>query len=85
MVKRCLGWKVETMDLLQLVRWIQRAKISSFKKNNIMAATVVALVYSILGMRNVKIQMQEDVRVEDIVKKVIVSVKNRVYTSSRKK
>ncbi|XP_062112554.1 uncharacterized protein LOC133823726 [Humulus lupulus] len=51
-IKHWMGWKSASLDLLQLIRWINKAKKMSAIRKNIMYATLAALVYHIWRVRN---------------------------------
>ncbi|KAM6587728.1 hypothetical protein CsatA_010333 [Cannabis sativa] len=83
-VKRWLSWDVLSNDLNKLLRWINRAKISSFKKK-VLAAVVAGLVYSIWHTRNDKLWNNRINNVDAIVKKVQLTVKHRIDSLCPKK
>ncbi|KAF4378639.1 hypothetical protein G4B88_031243, partial [Cannabis sativa] len=64
--------------------WINRAKISSFKKK-VLAGAVARLVYSIWHTRNEKIWNNKIDNVDAIVKKVQLTVKHRIDSLCPKK
>uniref|UniRef100_A0A803PR61 Reverse transcriptase domain-containing protein n=1 Tax=Cannabis sativa TaxID=3483 RepID=A0A803PR61_CANSA len=59
-IKSWLGWKARTTNTQQLVRWIEKAKMSKFKKQ-VFCAAVAALVYSSWKVQNKVIWQQEQI------------------------
>ena len=55
-----LDWKCSAIDLNRLLRWIQRSKMTKFRKNS-HTASVAALVYYVWKARNKKIWSNEDI------------------------
>ncbi|XP_062100601.1 uncharacterized protein LOC133806528 [Humulus lupulus] len=51
-IKHWMGWNSASLDLIQLIRWINKAKKMSANRKNIMYATIAALVYHIWRVRN---------------------------------
>ncbi|XP_062104130.1 uncharacterized protein LOC133815290 [Humulus lupulus] len=76
-VKSWLQWRAESRSLGRLLRWIERAKISRFKKQ-IFSAAIAALVYQIWHARNDILWNSNVVKEELIVRKVKEDVKCRV-------
>uniref|UniRef100_A0A803PH97 Reverse transcriptase domain-containing protein n=1 Tax=Cannabis sativa TaxID=3483 RepID=A0A803PH97_CANSA len=83
-IKSWLSWGVLSNDLNKLLRWINRAKISSFKKK-VLAAAVAGLVYSIWHTRNDKIWNNKIDNVDAIVKKNQLTIKHRIDSFCPKK
>ncbi|XP_030483344.2 uncharacterized protein LOC115699938 [Cannabis sativa] len=83
-VKAWLGWRVETIDLSRLCRWLERAKMSKFWKAVITAA-VAALVYNVWKNRNDLIWNSRRIAQDVVVRAIKEDVKNRVLCNWTKK
>ncbi|XP_060965124.1 uncharacterized protein LOC133034120 [Cannabis sativa] len=75
-VKEWLNWRAETTDLNRLLRWIKRAKSSSFRKVVITVA-VAAVVYHIWQVRNGILWNSDAISVKQVVRKIKEDRKNR--------
>ncbi|XP_062085935.1 uncharacterized protein LOC133792042 [Humulus lupulus] len=75
--KSWLRWGAESRSLGSLLRWIERAKISKFRKQCYSAA-IAALVYQIWHARNDILLHLKAVKIDLIVRKIKEDVKCRV-------
>ena len=78
-----MGWRCKADEIRKILRWLQRAKISSFKKQFFMAATA-ALVYCIWQQRNRRIWQQGNVEKEEVVRRVKAVIKMRLIVNDFK-
>ena len=64
------------IDLGELLNWIQKAKITRFRKQVLLVA-ISAVVYSIWLQRNKKIWCREEFKTEEVTRRVLENVKRR--------
>ena len=76
-LKGWLGWKTKKADLNDLIRWIQKTKISKFRRQ-VMFGTLAVAVYSIWIQRNRKIWASEEFKSEEVIRRVKDDIKRRV-------
>lgn len=75
-MKEWLGWKTTGDDVYKLTRWIQRAKLTKYRKQ-VLVLAMTALIYEIWSKRNKLIWKKEIVHETDIVNRVKYIVKMR--------
>ena len=80
-VKAWLKMQMKTTDLLKMIRWLQRAKVSKFQKE-VWTMAIAATIYCIWKQRNDILWQEGSVNIELIVRKVQKDVYNRVYLSN---
>ena len=76
-LREWLGWKSNAGDLIGVLRWIQRAKVSRFKKQ-VYVTMIAALVYCIWQHRNMKLWQQVHDDEDAVIHRVKTLVKLRV-------
>ena len=82
-VRKWLDWWSNSNEIWRILRWIQRAKMTRFRKQ-VFLASVAGLVYCIWQQRNRKLWQQSKVEGAEIVKKVKALVKMRVNVNEIK-
>ena len=83
-VKCWLDWKAGTNDLNKLVWWIQRSRMTLFKKQ-IVTASLAGLIYWLWSSRNRRLWQNVNTTVEEILTNVKSTVKYRVILLGGKK
>uniref|UniRef100_A0A803Q7H7 Reverse transcriptase zinc-binding domain-containing protein n=1 Tax=Cannabis sativa TaxID=3483 RepID=A0A803Q7H7_CANSA len=76
-IKEWLCWRAATTSLQNVLRWINRAKISKFRKA-VYAAAIAALVYHIWKARNCKIWQGSSSQVQQLAQEVKWQIKTRI-------
>ncbi|KAM6567268.1 hypothetical protein CsatA_026396 [Cannabis sativa] len=76
-VKAWLGWGATTISLQEIIRWINRAKKSKFRKAVYTAATA-ALVYHIWKTSNCILWQGNNTQMEQMIQEVKWQVKTRI-------
>ena len=77
MLRDWLGWKGGNCLLSGLLRGIQRSKMSKFRKG-VITACLAALVYWIWACRNGIIWNEEQMGIDEVVRRVKKGVKERL-------
>lgn len=75
-LKNWLDWRYGSAELEKLLRWIQRSRVSRFKKS-VYIACIAALVYAVWTARNKKIWKNEDTFEDMVIKHIKYSVKKK--------
>ncbi|KAM6589991.1 uncharacterized protein LOC133036856 [Cannabis sativa] len=83
-IKSWLGWKARATNIQQFVRWIEKAKVSKFKKQ-VFSTAVAALVYSSWKARNQLIWQQEQINQKQVVCDIKWSLRTRINVVLPKK
>ncbi|XP_062103617.1 uncharacterized protein LOC133814705 [Humulus lupulus] len=76
-VQHWLGWYVNATSLVDVLRWIERAKISKFRKL-MYSAAIAAVTYQIWRGRNEVLWLHKHFYTDVVVQSIQVNVKNRV-------
>ena len=83
-LKRCLNWRSSKTDLNDLLRWIQRSRLTEARKK-VYISSLAALTYMMWFARNKKLWENEDVAWERVFSQIRYSVKNRIMNLQCKK
>ncbi|KAM6569105.1 hypothetical protein CsatB_017090 [Cannabis sativa] len=76
-IKVWLNWRVVSVSLQGLLRWINRSKASKFRRG-IFSGTIAALVYHIWKARNLKLWQANTIDPDQVVQEVKWQVKTRI-------
>ncbi|KAF4348889.1 hypothetical protein F8388_023073 [Cannabis sativa] len=68
-IKSWLHWKVETMDLDAILRWIERSKAGRFRKS-LWFAVIASAVYQIWKTRNLLLWESKEPRVNEVARSI---------------
>ena len=77
MVKSWLGWRCRAMDLMQIVRWLQRCRLSKFQKK-VIEVSLAAVIYGIWQAQNRQLWENERILKEAVFDNICYIVKTRV-------
>ena len=83
-LKQWLNWRSSKTDLVELIRWTQRSRVSKTRKK-VYIAGLVALTYMIWFVRNQKLWGEEALNWECVLNQIKYRVKNRVLSIQCKK
>ena len=83
-LKKWLQWNYNSDDLQKHLRWIQRSRISRFKKL-VYSASIGALVYLIWEARNKKLWRNEVITEDSVIEQIQFGIKNRILYMNCKK
>ena len=72
------------MDLMQIVRWLQRCRLSKFRKK-VIEVSLAAVIYGIWQARNRQLWENERIRIEAVFDNICYIVKTRVIQADCKK
>ena len=75
-LRNWLGWRASSTNLLSILRWIQREKVSKFKKK-VYNAMIAALVYVLWHQRNLCLWKEGAVNVTEVIQRVKNAVQLR--------
>lgn len=75
-LREWLGWRSSSTELLKILRWVQRVKLSKFRKR-VYNAMVAALVYYVWQQRNSVLWQQAEAEEAEVIQKVKFMVKMR--------
>lgn len=76
-MKAWLGWTCQKEELNGMLRWIQRKKVSKFRKQ-VWIDSLAALIYNIWKMRNLYIWADEGIDSNRVLSQVKSCVKTRI-------
>uniref|UniRef100_A0A803QHI7 Uncharacterized protein n=1 Tax=Cannabis sativa TaxID=3483 RepID=A0A803QHI7_CANSA len=77
-VKGWLNWKIESIDLDAMLRWIERSKAGKFRQS-FWLAVMAAMVYQIWRARNLALWESEVPIASEVVRKIKEEVKSRFF------
>ncbi|KAM6577364.1 hypothetical protein CsatB_029201 [Cannabis sativa] len=83
-VKAWLGWGATTKSLQEIIRWLNRAKKSKFRKA-VYAAATAALVYHIWRTKNCILWQGNNTQMQQMIQEVKWQVKTRITCVMPKK
>ena len=76
-LKKWLQWRCSGKDLKQLVRWIQRSKLSKFRKK-VIEVSLAAGVYAIWQARNRQLWKNERMHTDVVLQHICYTVRTRI-------
>ncbi|XP_062100790.1 uncharacterized protein LOC133806714 [Humulus lupulus] len=76
-LKEWLGWNVQADNIMQLMRWVNKSKVSRFRKM-VYSTMILAAVYSIWNARNIVFWDSKVMRREILVQNVKCTVHKRI-------
>ena len=83
-VKEWLEWRTFKVDMHELLVWIQRKKLSKFRRR-VWLTAMAALVYTVWFQRNRKIWSKETICKTEAISKIKHDVKSRAMTNGLSK